>query len=454
MSDPDLATFTAAANAGFKRVSFKLVLMGTVCDLLYAILWMLSVLPAGPEDNTLCIAAMFGQNIFLLASLFCTASIGINLLLVFVFEVRPDRPYEKVYYSVSVLVAVLFPVIAVSLGWYGWNGTECWYTVSPDLDGNDKASTVHEWLTYYVWVLLVSAFCLICTIAFHFSMLRRRNRAGEIRHPTASVTPGSASTPPSTNAFKKTEGLIRRVVGRVRWYCLTPILAQMWSLASDLNNYQNLRLLVAANFFSGAMVSSVGVHNSIVLHSLNVHISHVPLFSVRQGAFNSTVFLFLDPSFQTARSKLRVHLVYTHYFRHFRAGTSPPTIQSSSSIDPALTSRPVDSHGPPSANAGNATGLRSQYSQEEGRALLVLKDPSERKPLAYHLVRTLLLTDEDVTRFTSIAKQASKRNSQSPNAVATETGGSTDSAGAERALQDSQLAGSTVDEAADELNRL
>ncbi|KAJ3008507.1 hypothetical protein HKX48_008493 [Thoreauomyces humboldtii] len=415
----------------FKRVSFKLVLVGTCCDLGYAIGVLLSALPTGYDDDKLCAASMFIQDAFLLGSLSCTASIGLNLLLVFVIKVRGDKPFEKIYYSASLFIAVTVPLIALSLGRYGWDGTECWYSA----DDSDQASVANafmwEWLTYYGWVLLVCVFCLVCTVAFHFSITPPASIASKAEVADSVTGVGQGVKEASNKAFRNTDRLIRRAVGRIRWYCLVPIVAHIWSLASDTHAYITgdipTWLWVMANFMSGFM-----------------------------GALNSTVFLVLDPSFAAARSKFRVHLVYKYYLRHFKVSASSQSVPKMTSLD-----RSVDALQ--SLRQLTADVLHA----EAGTSVLIPRQIVPTGPM-FHFVRLLLLREEDVIRFANNARLLNLGTSTRKGAGDTTStvhlqllrhavDHSTSTGGQDRvlaALQDSAIAGSTVDDAADQLNRL
>ncbi|KAJ3166229.1 hypothetical protein HDU88_003452 [Geranomyces variabilis] len=404
--DPNFWAYIHAAQAGvvlccfalifryqpvlFKRVSFRLVFVGTICDLFHAIAWVLSVVPSSEADNKLCVGSMFAMNLFLLGSLFGTASIGMNLLLVFVLKLPPGLPYEKIYYSVSVVLALVLPIIALSAGWYGWDGTEC------------------------------CAFCLICTVLFHVSFYRRRNVMAAKKDKQAESMIKSGD-----QAFSKTEKLIAKVVSRIRWYCLVPVLAHTCSLACDIVAFEDqfsAQLLIAANFLSGCM-----------------------------GFLNSAIFLTLDPSFETARGQLRAYLVFQHYLRHFTVVPSTTAVapkSDKSSGRKSSSSSPVD---------GTHTVSEKSADPEAGIASYMLK-PRGIVPtgFAYHAVRLLLLRQNDIQLMMETTRRASqvtgKRKSMSASQVKQKLAAA-DRASYE-ALGESDLSGSAAEHAADELNRL
>ncbi|KAJ3175936.1 hypothetical protein HDU87_005600 [Geranomyces variabilis] len=422
----------------FKRVSLRLVLVGTCCDMVYAFGVLLSALPTGYDQDPLCAASMFIQLVFLLGSLFCTASIGLNLLIVFVLKVRSDRPFEKIYYSTSAFVSAVVPLIALCAGRFGFDGTECWYSIIHDSPESERLAFTWQWITYYGWVLLVCTFCLGCTILFHFSVAR-------VAHPAANNATGTNIHEATNKAFKNTDRLIGRAVDRIRWYCIVPILAHIWSLVCDTQAYvtgnQPTWLWATANFMSGAM-----------------------------GALNSLIFFCLDPSFHMATSRLRVYLVYRHYLRHFTLAT--PMNSSSRSV----VASHDDSHQAPENSAGGrflgTMSLRQHNNDaaaaESGKANFeahLVPRRKIRKTFMFHFVRFFLLRERDKERMLKTAQMNAKVGAQQKDKIERSTllrlptttgsypGGS--SMGAERAII--ALDGTKhadEDAAEDELNRL
>ncbi|KAI8594208.1 hypothetical protein BDZ88DRAFT_503295 [Geranomyces variabilis] len=129
----------------YQRLSFRLVLAGTICGVFYAIAYVVSTKPRSPDDNPLCVASMFIQEVFLLGSLFCTTSVSMNLLLVFVIKVRSDRPYEKIYFATSAVLAFVVPMSALIAGRFGFDGSECWYILDEaDDSGWDRKTLAWE----------------------------------------------------------------------------------------------------------------------------------------------------------------------------------------------------------------------------------------------------------------------------------------------------------------------
>ncbi|KAJ3145274.1 hypothetical protein HDU86_001110 [Geranomyces michiganensis] len=413
----------------FKRVSLKLVLVGTICDMFYALGVLLSALPTGYDQDPLCAASMFIQMVSLLGSLFCTASIGLNLLIVFVLKMRPDRPFEKIYYSISAIISIVVPLTALCAKRFGWDGTECWYSIDRGDPEGERATFAWQWLTFYGWVLLICVFCLGCTILFHHSVAR-------VSHPAAAGTSDVTGTnihEATNQAFKNTNRLIQKAVGRIRWYCVVPVVAHIWSLVCDTQAYvtgsQPTWLWITANFMSGAM-----------------------------GGLNSLIFVFLDPSFHMATSRLRVYLVYHNYLRHFTLSTT--TNASSRSVFAH-----DDSHAGHDISMGGrvmgAPSLRQLSSDvlaaESGKPHLVPRKMI-RKTFMYHFVRLCLLRERDMERMLKTAQMNAKASTlhRSPSLrLASHSFTATSSIGAERAIMALEGTKHANEDAAEaELNRL
>ncbi|KAI8919222.1 hypothetical protein DFJ77DRAFT_453405 [Powellomyces hirtus] len=413
-----------------KRVSLKLVMVGIVCDFLYAMFYLLSALPQSAAEDKLCAATMFLQLAFLLGSLFSTASIGLNLLLVFVIKVGSDRPIERIYYSVSAVVALVVPLSALCAGRFGYDGAECWYRIDPEIESDVDAAFAWQWGTYYAWVLAVCCFCFACGLLFQWSVHRPMGGSSKGGSDMAveSVT--------QNRPFSNTERLVRRAVQRIQWYCVVPILAHVWSLASDIQyhmtDYSSVWLWAAANFMSSAM-----------------------------GALHALIFFIFDPSFHNAYNSARIYLVYKHYLRHFKAAEPLPMVSQralrdvSSPTPSKISSLNIATSPTHSGIKQNSNGdSLDQTSSIAGKKTHLIPRVSDgKRSFMFHIVRVLLVRDNDINKF---LKGAQRKPSMRVNAsTSSRVGGESTSMGTDKAvdaLQDSIHVQEA--EAADELDRL
>ncbi|KAI8815899.1 uncharacterized protein EV422DRAFT_340538 [Fimicolochytrium jonesii] len=270
------------------RVSLRLAIVGVTSDILYSLAYLISCLPTGPTP--LCTWSMFFTVFFLLSSLFLTAAIGLNLLMVFVFKVQKDRHIERTCYVVCAGVAVLVPAVAVGLDVFGWDGTECWYTYDDSAGGGESYSRVFawQWATYYFWILGVVVFCTTCLVLFAITA----------RNPLKAAAMDPAKDVAAQKHFSKTEKLVRKAVGRIKWYCLVPLVAHFFTFAADM-------------YFR-----AVGVNLMWMMMAAN-------LMSTGMGAMSSTVFFTLDPSVQHAFKRFRLYFFTTYYFRFHVLSDAP-----------------------------------------------------------------------------------------------------------------------------------
>ncbi|KAI8822595.1 uncharacterized protein EV422DRAFT_405927 [Fimicolochytrium jonesii] len=287
------------------RVSLRLAVVGVSCDICYGIAYLISCLPTGPSK--LCDWSMFFTVLFLLCSLFLTASIGLNLLLVFVLKVQKDRHIERTCYFACGVMAVLVPSIGQGMGVFGWDGSECWYAYDKEVDPSYDKVFAWQWGTYYFWILSVSIFCTTCLILF---ALAARNPHKAQKSDAAILSSKDASV---QKQFAKTDKLVRKAVGRIKWYCVVPLVAHFFSFFSDMY-YRAYGINVmwamdVANFMSAAM-----------------------------GALSATIFFTLDPSVAHAFKKLRTSFFQAYYFRFHVLSDAPGGLSRSNTAPRTLIS--------------------------------------------------------------------------------------------------------------------
>ncbi|KND03934.1 uncharacterized protein SPPG_01384 [Spizellomyces punctatus DAOM BR117] len=359
------------------RVSLRLAMAGTICDILYAISVLLSALPTGP--SALCTSSMYLQIVFLLLSLFITAAIGLNVFLIFILHIRSVKYLERLYYGAGAVLAIIIPLPALLTGRLGWDGTECWY--ANDQSEEDVRITFYwQCATYYSWVILAVGFCALCTILFWITT----------RKPPNDAIPQSEIDQRESGTFRETERLLRMAVNRIKWYCAVPLIAQIFSLAADIQYYiydsTPLGLWWMANFMSGF-----------------------------HGALNTIVFFGFDPSVRHAGDKLRAYLVYHYYLRlhtvdTFRS-TSVHSVQSRSPLTEVPSVALSSEASTPRLDKGSMWSSQRLNRPAASAASspvdeLPLKDSTELKlrsqpsnKLAFHFVRIFLLKDADKAKF-------------------------------------------------------
>ncbi|TPX65658.1 hypothetical protein SpCBS45565_g04997 [Spizellomyces sp. 'palustris'] len=356
------------------RVSLRLAIAGTICDILYAISVLLSALPTGP--STLCTSSMYLQIAFLLMSLFITAAIGLNILLIFIFHLQSLKYLERLYYGTGAVLAISIPLPALLMSRLGWDGTECWYTY--DESGEQyRDAFLWQWATYYSWVILAVGFSALCTILFWITTSKPRNDG----------IPQSEIDQRESRAFRETDRLLRLAVNRIKWYCVVPLIAQIFSLAADIQFYIYEEtppgLWWMANFMSGF-----------------------------HGALNAIVFFFFDPSVKHARDKLRAYIVYRYYLRlHTVDALHAPSVSSMqprtqlTETSPVLPSSDASTQRLDQSSVWSSQRLNrpaagpavDEFPSKENIELKLRCQPSNK--LAFHFVRIFLVKDADKAKF-------------------------------------------------------
>ncbi|KAI9106037.1 hypothetical protein DFS34DRAFT_42850 [Phlyctochytrium arcticum] len=352
------------------RVSLRMSLVITVYDTLYAVFNIISSIPTGP--SSLCSVSIFVQLVFLLLSLFTTAAIGLNLVLIFLLKVNKTKKLEWGYYFGTTIVAVTLPLVAFTQGRLGWDGSECWFTV--DEDGGQADAFKWQWITYYTWIVFSITFCTACAGLFYWSVRR------PYRKSTLTSTGGEGGM------MTETHRMVSRAVSRIAIYCLVPLVSQVWALASDVQAYHgnpSPLLWMIANFMQGA-----------------------------HGFFNAIVFFCVDPSVSRARKKLRKSLVSRHYFKYhsvkfpqghvYHSSGSIPRDFADATGDMPLKPFPIQSRLAPST--------RNDTSQAQMTEPVIRLDAAPDSHFMFHFCRLFLLQKGDEAAF--IAQHLIKRRKQ------------------------------------------
>ncbi|TPX66470.1 hypothetical protein SpCBS45565_g04430 [Spizellomyces sp. 'palustris'] len=260
------------------RISLRLSVIIAFSDIFYAIFLLVSNIPSVTAGPT-CTSSVYLQFAFELLSLFATAAIALNLLMVFVFRMEAKKRLERWYYGVGGVLAFGLPLIALLAGRLGWDevNEECWVKSVPN---ESQASTMAwKWGILYFWVSGISLFCTGVTILVYFFL----KRTG-IPLPT---TESSPSNPNNTVLFRRTQRIIQRAVSRIVVYCLVPIISQFWNIVLD-------GLLEA------------GIDDWWVYLLANI-------FSGLQGTFNALIFFTIDPAVSNIREELRRRIIKKYY---------------------------------------------------------------------------------------------------------------------------------------------
>ncbi|KAJ3185689.1 hypothetical protein HDU85_001043 [Gaertneriomyces sp. JEL0708] len=337
-----------------KRVSLRLALAVAVSDLFSAVFYLVGTLPTG--DSPLCSATIYLNISFVLMSMFSTAAIALNILLVFVLKLPAREKLERRYYIGSGISAFVIPLVPLVSGRFGWNDTECWYKWT--IDEPYTPVVIWQWTTYYGWVMLVIIFCTTCTFLFWLT----------VRHPVTNELPATVADKSGIlslgvhAAFDETDRVVRRAISRIKYYCAVPVVTHFLTLAADIEF-----TIRGDNNPTFWLISTI---------LLGLH-----------GFVNALVFFVFDPSVERAYTKLRLWILYRYYLRYFRV----VTIES------------------------DAEGTQLDQNTSVNRAMMTrVKKPENL--LAFHLCRALLVRDTDVKHFVDgvIEKRLRARSNRLP----------------------------------------
>ena len=110
-----------------------------------------------------------------------------------------------------------------------------------------------QWATYYIWILGVVVFCTTCLVLFAITARNPHKTA-------ATMDPNMTSKDVAAQKhFMKTDKLVRKAVGRIKWYCVVPLVAHFFTFAADMYfravGVNVMWMMMAANLMSTGMVS-------------------------------------------------------------------------------------------------------------------------------------------------------------------------------------------------------
>ncbi|TPX70927.1 hypothetical protein SpCBS45565_g01429 [Spizellomyces sp. 'palustris'] len=269
------------------RVSLRLVTFIAIADIVYECAW-IGLNFVTYADTPECTTVMYFIVAGNLASVFMSAAIALNIFLVFVVKFGVTPIYERMYYIGSASVAILLPIIAAATKRLGYNGDECWFRGPPDDLMNGIGP---QWGFLYAWISVVCILCSIATFLFWYVLYQNQKQLRELPNRVGSTVASAKKN----NKARKKEQLVNKAVGRISWYCVVPVLAQMWNIILDV--YLHLG----------------GSYETVT----SVWITYLAcIFAALQGTMNSSIFLCLDPTVGHAREALRKHLVQTHYLKY------------------------------------------------------------------------------------------------------------------------------------------
>ncbi|KAI8807777.1 hypothetical protein BJ742DRAFT_810753 [Cladochytrium replicatum] len=282
------------------RISLRLALAVCVADLGYELSNVISGWvadqPYSLEVMRGCAVAAYSVIFFNLLSIFLSAVIALNLLLVFVYKQRSvhhSRSLEIVYYIVPILLAAALPAIPFSQNRIGKTGEgDCWYRLTSSKESM-VVPFVWSWITYYGWIGVTLIFNFIAVFLVWRSITSSK-RAILQEEQKAAAHKKKLLLDPTAVASREFEEygsgskrvLLLQAVTRIGCYAIVPLVSTPPSVIID----------------SYITYVKTGIENTWGLYVL------VNIFIGLHAIINSVVF-FLDPYIASAREEWRCKIV-------------------------------------------------------------------------------------------------------------------------------------------------
>ncbi|RKP14840.1 hypothetical protein BJ684DRAFT_14867 [Piptocephalis cylindrospora] len=260
------------------RVSLRLTIGLTVADLLFASFQIIGLSPVR-TNTSLCAASVWGYVASSLLATFLTVCLAFNLHVVFVSGARNTHSYERWYFLVSLLAAVLISLAPFIGKRYGFDDKEqtCWFR-----DVESGIGLLWAWLTLYLWVILG---ILYCTLAVSVILLHLHRGKRKMQHrqivgiPTENDSTGPESPPSKEERRPSVQGrrknvpalppspnaiVLNRIVTRLIMYPVVLVVAQSLNVAVEMSAFDSGSYNFPLYLASFIATSSQGLLNSLV----------------------------------------------------------------------------------------------------------------------------------------------------------------------------------------------
>ncbi|ORX97522.1 hypothetical protein K493DRAFT_314042 [Basidiobolus meristosporus CBS 931.73] len=267
------------------RVSLTLTFWIACSDLLFSIFSLL--LASTLVSNATCSFFLWGYVEFTLLPIFLTVAIGFNLQMVFVHGSKNLLRYQRLYVPVCVAVSLLISLLPVVAKQFQLDPAvnSCWYQST-----YTTGTILWEVLTFYGWILLGVAYCVLAVIMVAWKLHVNNKRLANNTGPIHSHLIGHKTS---------------RAVRRIALYPLIPIVTQTFNFVSEFDT-----------FVSRDMNSTLYVLSAVT--------------PVCMGLLNAVVFMF-DPAFQLFWRELRsgksfsLSITTTSGYQENKSGVSLPS---------------------------------------------------------------------------------------------------------------------------------
>ncbi|KAI8916761.1 hypothetical protein DFJ77DRAFT_354046 [Powellomyces hirtus] len=222
------------------RVSLRLAALISVADIGYNSAWFTLQYSLEMGRDGPCKTAGWFLIFCGLVSVFTTFAIGLNIFLIFVLKLHSTPVFEISYNVIAITLAGLLATVSIASGRFGYNGWECWFMgKEEELKASDEYIG-NAFGFYYGWILAACVCCAVF-IAMFWWVLKQNQRGlqqgtgggGGIEKESGTSAASGLANQSKARANRKMTKMINRTVGRISWYCVVPIAAQLSNVAYD-----------------------------------------------------------------------------------------------------------------------------------------------------------------------------------------------------------------------------
>eukprot|EP01027_Heterolobosea_sp_BB2_P020456 GEZU01029184.1.p1 GENE.GEZU01029184.1~~GEZU01029184.1.p1 ORF type:complete len:426 (-),score=108.86 GEZU01029184.1:85-1362(-) len=159
-----------------RRSPSRLILYTSMSDLLYAIFNTMEMTSSINTPPPFCRFIMVGWVYSILASIFFTTCMAVNLLIVILIGKKTSHKHEIAYIVASISAAAIFGLLPLTNEAYGYNESYqlCWYS-----DGGSLKNILWQTGVFFVPVGVSVVFCTIIFIAVAIKILHTTWKASK-----------------------------------------------------------------------------------------------------------------------------------------------------------------------------------------------------------------------------------------------------------------------------------
>ncbi|ORX93647.1 hypothetical protein K493DRAFT_302536 [Basidiobolus meristosporus CBS 931.73] len=225
------------------RLSLRLTFWIALADVTYSIF--AYVLQKQITSTATCAFLLWGYVEFTLLPIFLTATIGFNLMAIFVHDIANVVKYQRFYVPFSIGLSLIISLIPVIAGQFEVDPVvgACWYSATYTIH-----TIVWEICTLFLWIFLAVLYCIFAVSFVIYKLIRHEKYLMKSTNGTSHIV------------NRRTYRAMRRIV----LYPLVPVLTQTFNCLCEFDTFVNRRLNFTLYFLSAVGPATVGLLNAIV----------------------------------------------------------------------------------------------------------------------------------------------------------------------------------------------